>query len=498
MTKEREPHYLGELLYVALPLVISSGSVTLMFVTDRLFLSWLSKDALAAALPAGMMHWTLLSLPFGIAGYVNAIVAQYDGAGKHARVVSAVWQGLYFSLLVGLLAIFLAPFSAAMFSAFGHRGPMFDLEVPYFRILCFGTAPFVIAQALAGFYSGRGQTLVIMWANIIACLANILLDYGLIFGRWGMPEWGMEGAAIATVTSQAIAVGFYLCAMLLTSTRREYELLRYWQWDRDLFGRLLRFGVPAGVHTFLESICFAVFVVLVGKMGTDAMAATNLAFNLNSMVFVPMLGLGTAVMTIVGRRIGEGRPELATRTTWLAFALTGTYTGAFGLLYLLAPDLLLAPYAWQMSEVEFPILRAEVVVLLRFVAVYSLFDAMAIIFGAAVRGAGDVKYPLYLTVAAGWICAVLPTWLADLFWGGSLFIAWCGVTAYVSVIGLGLLWRFQGGKWQSMRVIESFDDDTSDSSTIESSHPIRSNSLNDPQNTHDTDEIDTSMPRVAP
>jgi MATE family multidrug resistance protein len=192
----------------------------------------------------------------------------------------------------------------------------------------------------------------------------------------------------------------------------------------------------------------------VGAMGTDALAATNLAFNMNMLAFLPMMGFGTAVMTVVGQRIGEGRPQLAVRTTWTAFLISTGYMSAFAAIYVLLPDLILAPYAARSDAADFQALRETVIVLLRFVAVYSLFDTMNIVFSAAVRGAGDTRFALVFSTVTAWLVMVIPTYLNQSYWGGGLDVAWTAVTIFVIVLGLGFLVRFQGGKWKSMRVIE--------------------------------------------
>jgi MATE family multidrug resistance protein len=215
------------------------------------------------------------------------------------------------------------------------------------------------------------------------------------------------------------------------------------------------YGLPSGFHFFLDVICFSFFILLVGRLGTDDLAATNLAFNLNTLAFVPMFGLGTAVMTLVGQRIGEGKPELAVRTTWIAFGIGFVHMSVFGAIYLLAPDLFLMAYAAYTEPAEFDSIRSTVVVLLRFVAIYGIFDAMNIIFGAAVRGAGDTRFSMIFSALSGWFVMVVPTYIALAYFDGGVISAWSMITLNLVVLGFGYMARFQGGKWKSMRVIET-------------------------------------------
>jgi len=451
---EPAPGSTRELLQVALPLVISSGSVTLMYVVDRIFLTWHSPEALAAAMPASMVHWTLLSVPFGVAMYTNTFVSQYDGAKRPDRIAASLWQAIYLSLAAGVLLALLTPLAGPIFAWGGHDPTVQVLEVRYLRVLCLGSLPFLLSGALSSFFTGRGRTTVVMWVNVIASLLNIGLDYVLIFGAGPIPGWGITGAAVATVSAQFTAVGLYAVVLLRPETVRKFGLLANRRFDRELFGRFIKYGVPNGVMSLVDVAGFTVFLLLLGQLGSDELAATNLAFNINSMAFVPMLGVGTAVMTLVGRRVGEGRPRLAIRTTWTAFVLTAIYMLSFSALYLTVPDILLLPYAAMADAEDFARVQDLTVILLRYVAVYAFFDAIIIVFSSAIRGAGDTRFGLWLTLVAAWLVMVLPTWILIRNGLLTLHTGWIACTGFVVLLALGFLWRFLGGKWQTMTVLE--------------------------------------------
>lgn len=454
LTRRAAPGTFAELWRVALPLVLSSGSLSLMHFMDRVFLTWYSTDALAASMPAGMLNWTVMSILIGTASYVNTFVAQYEGAGRKDRVAAAVWQGVYLSLTASLIIVFVAPFSVEIFALIGHAPAVQELEAEYFSVLCYGTIPVVMSSALASFYSGRGRTMTVMYVQFLQVGVTAVLDWGLIFGKGPFPQMGVTGAALATVLSYVAAVLCYVVLLSWSQTGREYRIWSNRRFDGQLFMRLMRYGLPTGLQWASDISAFTLFILLVGALGTEELAATNLAFSLNALAFIPMFGAGTAVMTLVGQRIGEGRPQLAVRTTWLAFRVSTAYMLAFAAAYVLLPDLMMRPFAQHVSAEEFGPLRDHAVVLLRFVALYSLFDGMAIVFGSACRGAGDTRFSLIFTVLSGWLLMVAPTAAAWWLYGGSLTVSWWAATVYIIVLGGGFLLRFQAGHWQSMRVIE--------------------------------------------
>src|SRR5690606_36630541 len=181
---------------------------------------------------------------------------------------------------------------------------------------------------------------------------------------------------------------------------------------------------------------------------------TNLAFNLNGLSFVPLMGLGTAVMSIVGRRIGEGRPELAARTVWSAFALGGGWMLAFGVAYVAVPDLILAPYAAGVDPAEFAPIRDTTVILLRYVAVFALFDAMVVVFSSAVRGAGDTRFPMIVMLVTSWGLMLAPVVMAEWLGRNSLHFSWMMSTIGYVTGGLVMVTRFLRGRWKHIRIIE--------------------------------------------
>jgi multidrug resistance protein, MATE family len=447
------PGSFAELLAIALPLMLSAATQSIMHIIDRVFLTWHSEAELAAALPAGILYWSCLSLPFGIAAYVNTFVAQYDGAGKPERVAAAVWQGVYFSVIAGAFLTIPAFWAEQIFTLIGHDPVIAGHEATYFRWLSYGAIPAILHAAMSAFYSGRGKTRVVLAVNVTCVSINAVLDYVLIFGLGPFPEWGIAGAAMTDTFGEILAVAMFAGLMLRKPVQAHYPILKSWRYDRSLMKDLLWFGGASGLQMFIDVAGFTAFMMIIGWIGTKELAATNIAFNLNTLAFIPVIGVGIAVSTLVGQRIGEGRPDLATVSTWKGFGLAGAYMLAFGAVYTLLPELLIAPYAAKADPAEFAGIRQTVVVLLRFVAIYSFFDAMAIVFGSAIRGAGDTRFSMIVAFLAAWLMLVLPTYLWWRHYGPDLFVSWTWCAIYVIALGFIYMIRFQSGAWRGMNVI---------------------------------------------
>jgi MATE family multidrug resistance protein len=439
---------------VAYPLVLGHMSFTLQTFLDRVFLTWYSPDAVAGAITGLFITWALISLFLATGEYTGTFVAQYHGAQRPERIGPALWQGIYFAGLAGVLIAGVSPFAGAIFDRAGHDPRVRGYEVEFASLLMRGAFPVVLMGTLSSFFAGRSETLTVLRVNILATLTNVVLDYAWIFGNLGFPRAGVRGAALATITAQSLGCFVYLWLILRKDTRRRYATLSGWRFDPALFGRLLRFGFPSGLQVSLEILAFALFLVLVGRLGTVELAATGLAFNLNGVVWVPMVGLGLGVSSIVGRYQGAGRPELAERTTYSAIVIALAYMSVCSSLYFLAPSYLLAPYRAGADAALFPALERLASVLLRFVAVYSVFDMVSLMCASGLRGAGDTAFAMRATIGIGFLAMLLPTYLACTFLGGGIYTAWCFASLYPFLLGTLLLRRFRAGGWKELRVIE--------------------------------------------
>lgn len=440
-----------ELLQLAFPLILSNSFLTLQITVDRALLSQASSEAVAAAMPAALLYWTPLTLLQNIANYATTFVAQYTGARRPERVGPAVWQALYFAVVAGVAFLALLPLAGPVIALGGHSAPVQHLELVYFRCLAFAALPALIVAAANSFFAGRGDSWTVLVNDATGLSVNIVLAYGLIFGRLGLPAWGIAGAGWATVIGCTTSAVVALIQLFRPRFRATYRTLTGWRFDPELCRRLLRFGVPNGMQWMLEALAFTVFLFLIGRMGEVELAATNIAFSINMLALVPMLGIGQAVSILVGQSLGRDRPDLAERATWVGYGMAWSYITSVAALYVLIPGAFV--YVFRNNEAEGAAVASLVPVLLRFVALYSLCDSMNIVFSFALRGAGDTRFVTAVTLALAWPLMVIPTW-ACWYYGWGLYWAWGFASAYIIALGCAFLLRFRAGKWKSMRVIE--------------------------------------------
>lgn len=444
-----------ELLLVGLPLMASMLSATVTQFTDRIFLGQYSLESLAASLAGSITNFTVMAFFMGMISYVNVFVAQYTGAGRHDRLGAALWQGIWLSLGSGVVIALMGLPAHQVFTLAGHPPAIQAMEADYFRILCFGSVLNLLAVALSTFYSGRGLTRPVMVVNMIGAAVNIPLDYALINGAWGAPELGIQGAGIATVIAWGVSAALFAALIFRRRYEQQYRVLSSCGLDRELFRLLLRFGAPGGAQFFLDVFGFMAFVLIVGRLGNDQLAATNMVFSLNHFTFLPMLGLHIAVETLVGQSIGAGRPEQAVQAATSCAQLCMAWGLAVGAVFLLFPGPLMAafkPAAYSLAQYA-PIAETGRN-LLCFVVAYTLFDGIVIAYTGALKGAGDTRYIMLLAAAMS-LVLVLPTYIVVEVLHLGLYAAWTTLVAFLVLYAGFAYLRFRAGRWMKLSVIDN-------------------------------------------
>ena len=294
-----------DLFQVALPLIITSASFTLLHFCDRMFLSWYSPVSIQAVVPAGILSFTLISFFMALCAIANSFVAQYYGAGDRENCSRSVAQAIFMACLSAPLIWLLIPFGIWMISVSGHAPEVFEQEKIYLSILMLGGFNAPLTAATGSFYSGRGKTRIIMLVHLIGNSVNIILNWFLIFGHGPFPELGIRGAAIASLIAGFVAPAILLVLYFSGTNNDRYATRGTLRPDRRLFLRMLRFGLPSGIHMVLDVGSFSLFVLLLGRLGETAFLASNIVLSINMIAFMPSIGIGQAASVLVGQCMGR-------------------------------------------------------------------------------------------------------------------------------------------------------------------------------------------------
>jgi len=295
-----------------------------------------------------------------------------------------------------------------------------------------------------------------MIVNVIGAAVNIPLDYCMINGVAPFPELGIVGAGIATVTASATTTAVLVILIFRKENRTRFATWTAKAFDKELFGRMMRYGLPSGIQFFLEIFGFTFFIQMLGRLGDLELAASNIVLSIESLSFLPMVGFHIGNATLMGQAIGRGRPEEGAYATTSAIHITLVYMMLLAVVFVLAPEPLLRLFrADQHTHDQYAEIMALGVILLRFVAAFSFFDALNLVFSSAIKGAGDTRFIMWTIAALCLGVMIIPVYVAVEVMGAGIYAAWTIATVYVCALGIAFMLRYRQGKWKRMRVIES-------------------------------------------
>lgn len=449
-----------EVIAMAWPIMLGAMSFAIMDFTDRVFVSrygdanGAGDSYLAAIGSSGVWSYTLGIFFFGVTGCVGTFVAQSYGRGELDKCARFAWQGVYVSFAAGAIGLLMLPMSGWLFHRMGHAPDVTALEITYFQIRLFGYTFLAWQAGMSGFFTSISRPKVPMIAAMIANFANIGLDYALIFGKFGLPELGIQGAAIATVVAQAGQALILHTVFLSKRVDREYQSRSTWRLDwvktRDLF----RIGWPSGIAGVTDVAAWAIFTsFIVGAFSTAQLAGHNGAIAYLHLMFIPLMGLNFAATAVTGQWIGRGNIDLAKQRAYVACGLGIVFMVTVGVTFAWNGRALLQLFTSDAVAVDVG------ATLLIFAATFAGFDVFTIVFMGALRGAGDTRW-IMIVVTAGAYLVQLP--LAALFafgFGLEAKGAWLGATIYIIGLSGVFFWRFQSEKWRDIKIFsEDFDD----------------------------------------
>jgi MATE family multidrug resistance protein len=443
------------LLRLAFPTIAGTISYTLMQFIDGWMLSLVDRQEgghgvnLAAAFNGGITVWVLVSACVGVAGVINTLSAQSIGRQEFDAPARFTWQGLW--LAAGSVAVFL-PLIALVpwwFTLLGHHNALLHLET-LFAAIMLAIAPLNFASSVLGnFFLGIHRPIHQFTAGIIGNVINLILDWILIFGHFGAPAMGLLGAALATSAATAISLGILLGIFFSRPYRRVYHTHTACRLDFKKLWQVLRIGLPSGIQSSSDILCWAIFsLAWVDHFGAAAAEAQSAVMRYLSLSFMPAVGMSMAACALVGRRIGQGDATGAQAAARWAVGLSVAYMGVCGLIFFMGRGALAG---FMLGP---PAQRHVAGQLLIFSAIFQIFDAMNIVYLGALRGAGDTLVPTLYTTALAWglcVCGGGLVMWREPQWGPAG--PWALATAYVCICGLWSFLRWNSQAWRKFNVL---------------------------------------------
>ncbi len=440
-------------LRIALPLILSSSCHAVNMFMDRVMLARYSQASSAAALTSGLTSFTLQCFFVGAVGYAGTFVAQYSGANQPKRVGTAVWQGIFIAIAGAVFMASCCLWAPYFFGTLGHTPEVEAQENTYFRWLALGCIVFLLQQALSCFWSGRGKTNMVMTVSILVTLLNLPLNYMFIYGKWGAPEMGTAGAALGTIMAAAGGLLIYAAGFFGVKRYRERFGTCKNIVDWDMFKRMLKYSSPNGAQLMLDLGAFNTFIIILSLYGVEIQEASSIVFGINNLSFCPIMGIGMTASILVGQCVGANNIPHAKKSVRSARTLMFIYMSLMMILFIFLPDLVLQPFVRAGDTAQIEVMRLARIMLL-FVAAYLFGDGLVLFYSNALRGAGDTRYIMYLTIVMPWGVFAIPCIVMRRL-GCSVWYLWGCLSVYILLFGTFCYLRYRSGKWTTMKVIES-------------------------------------------
>jgi len=446
----------GEVWRIAWPLIAVNASNVLMLLTNRAFLARHQLEDVTAAVPAGQLFFTLQVFFLVTCSFIGPLVAQNFGKKDYAACVRSTWNGFYFSCIVGLILIPVLPWIGGHLLEYGKLSESIRCrQLDYFNTLAPCAALSCMEAPFYAYFTAIGRTKLVGAVKIASSLLGLPLNYILIFGKCGSPEFGITGAAMAAAGTCLLST-VSITILFITQRDARFEVWKHLQFRRDIIVKLITFGTPGGFQALARNSCFAFVILMFSSLGDQAMAAASLAMTINHLSFIPLMGLCEATSILTGKYIGERRVEVATMIPFRAIRLLMLYFGAIAMIYLFAPDRLLRLFQSDASTaLDFSLVAENVKIILLVQIVQNVFDGIRFVIMGSLRGAGDTRVPLLLVLLTNGLVQIPGTLIAVHLLQLPIWAAWIGsITVYVFVDAMVILWRRQSGAWQKIRLIE--------------------------------------------
>ena len=334
------PGNVRELLAIAFPMVISSACETFMTFTDRLFLSRLGPEYMNASMGGWLTSFTMMAFFMGLIGFSTALVAQYLGAGRKNRCSVVVVQAFGIAIVSCALILILLPMANYFMDLFGIAPEQLVLQKIYFNLVIYAALLSIFRHVLSCFFSGIGRTRVIMVSALVAMVVNVIGNYILIFGKLGFPAYGIRGAGYGTIIGSfcgLLVIGF---AYFSKSNRKEFGVLNCLRFEPESMGKLIRFGSPMGVEMLLNFIAFTGLIMIFHSHGLVVASAVTIVFNWDMVSYVPLIGLEIGMISLSGRYMGAGKPDIVHRAAMSGLKVGWLYSSVVFLFFVLVPDVL--------------------------------------------------------------------------------------------------------------------------------------------------------------
>ena len=431
---------------LAAPVMLGMLGHTFVSFVDNIMVGQLGTAELAAVSLGNSFMFIAMSLGIGFSTAITPLIAEADSSNNFLKAKSTFKHGLFLCTVLGI-TLFLLLFFAKPLLYFMKQPPeVVDLALPYLDLVAFSLIPLIVFQAFKQFSDGLSMTKYPMYATLIANIANVILNYILIFGKFGFPAMGIVGAAYGTLISRFIMLAYlWLLLMKKEQSKAIVTNIKFFVLEKLMLKKIISLGAPSAMQMFFEVAIFTAAIWLSGLLGKNPQAANQIALNLSSMTFMVAMGLSVAAMVRVGNQKGLLNYTELRRIAFSIFLFAVILATGFAITFLILRFQLPKIYVDFDDAINFTDNMEVVSIasqLLLAAAIFQISDSIQVVVLGALRGLQDVKIPTIITFVAYWAIGFPVSYFLGKEEAYGSFGIWLGLLAGLSSAAVLLYLRF--------------------------------------------------------
>jgi putative MATE family efflux protein len=436
--------YYKNILKVALPAIAGLSTQMVVSLVDSAMVGRLDEATYAlAAMGIGVLAtWALVSFFSSLATGTHVIVARRYGQGNYLECGNTLNNSLIVSVLIGVFVALLGvtlSHPVAHFFASDVTVGNFASEYLFYRFL--GIPFFLISVSYRGFFFGINQTKIFMISGILTNVFNIIFNYILIYGAFGLPRMGLAGAGLGSTLATFSDVVFYLIVLLLPFYRKRFQNFRHFKLDKEVLKGIVKISLPVSFQNIFILIGFLSFVAITGIIGTKEQAATQAIISTLFMSFLPLFGFGIAVQTLVGNNLGAGKLNLAKLYGFETAKVATIYTIILGIIFIAIPQYVLLIITNDQSIIE--LAKSS----LRIAGVAQIFYATGVVLANGLQAAGRTVYVMRAEVITNLLIFVPLAYIFGVTLKLGLMGAWLALPIYILSYSTSIFAKFYSKDW---------------------------------------------------
>lgn len=437
MTKQNYIDHLKKNFHLAYPVMLSQLGHMMVNVADSIMVGHLGALPLAGASLANVIFHLLLMFGIGVSYAITPFVASADGEGSMAKSTNFLRHAIIINTATGFILFVIIKIAGPGLRYLDQPIDVVNVALPYLNIVTLSMVPLMVFQTFRQFAEGLSDTKTAMLIVIASNLFNVLLNYILIYGKLGFDAYGLLGAGYASFIARIILAAWMALYIYYGKKYSPYRMaFSIGNYTKSIFRQLLKIGLPAGFQFIFEVGAFGFAVIMIGWIGTEALAAHQIAINLAAISYMMASGLSAAAAIRVGNQLGLKDIPTLRAAAFTLYGMVILFMGVCATIFIVGRYFLPTLYIENQEVIE---VASTLLIIAGF---FQLSDGIQVLSLGALRGLTDVKIPTLMTFIAYWVLALPIGYILGFKFELGAAGVWYGLLIGLSIVAITLFWRF--------------------------------------------------------